>query len=58
MPESFLNLVSNDLQKARETGVKLIIRFAYNWEQGEPDAPKDRIISHMEQLKPVLQGKL
>ncbi|MGB7380002.1 MAG: DUF4832 domain-containing protein [Rivularia sp. (in: cyanobacteria)] len=55
LPESFLNLVSNDLQKARETGVKLIIRFAYNWEQGEPDAPKDIIISHMEQLKPVLQ---
>lgn len=55
LPESFLNLVSNDLQKAREAGVKLIIRFAYNWEQGEPDAPKDRILAHMEQLKPVLQ---
>lgn len=55
LPESFLNLVSNDLQKAREAGVKLIIRFAYNWEKGEPDAPKDRILAHMEQLKPVLQ---
>lgn len=55
LSESFLSLVSNDLQRAREAGVKLIIRFAYNWEQGEPDAPKDRIISHMEQLRPVLQ---
>ncbi|AFY52863.1 hypothetical protein Riv7116_0258 [Rivularia sp. PCC 7116] len=56
LSESFLNLVSNDFQRAREAGVKLIIRFAYNWEQGEPDASKDRIISHMEQLRPVLQN--
>lgn len=55
IPQSFLDLVSNDLQKARETGVKLIIRFAYNWDIGGADAPKDRIIAHMEQLKPVLQ---
>ncbi len=55
LPESLLDLVSNDLQKAREAGVKLIIRFAYNWEMGGADAPKDRILSHIEQLEPVLQ---
>ena len=55
LPQSFLDLVSSDLQKARESGVKLIIRFGYNWFEGGSDANKDRIISHMEQLKPVLQ---
>ncbi|MGF1674683.1 MAG: DUF4832 domain-containing protein [Rivularia sp. (in: cyanobacteria)] len=55
LSESLLNLVSNDLQRAREAGVKLIIRFAYNWELGGQDASKDRILSHMEQLQPVLQ---
>ncbi|WP_228059842.1 DUF4832 domain-containing protein [Plectonema radiosum] len=56
LPQSFLDLVSSDLQKARESGVKLIIRFAYNWELGGLDASKDRILSHMEQLQPVLQA--
>lgn len=55
LSESLLNLVSNDLQIAREAGVKLIIRFAYNWELGGEDASKDRILSHMEQLQPVLE---
>lgn len=55
LSESFLNLVSKDLQKAREAGIKLIIRFTYNWERGAADAPKDRMLSHMEQLQPVLK---
>lgn len=55
LSESFLNLVSQDLQTAREAGVKLIIRFTYNWEGGGEDASKDTILSHMDQLKPTLQ---
>lgn len=55
LPESFLNLVSQDLQTAREAGFKLIIRFTYNWLGGGPDASKDRILSHMEQLEPIFR---
>ncbi|MEA5597656.1 DUF4832 domain-containing protein [Rivularia sp. UHCC 0363] len=55
LPESFLNLVSQDLQTAREAGLKLIIRFTYNWQGGGPDASKNEILTHMEQLKPILQ---
>lgn len=55
LPESFLNLISQDLQTAREAGVKLIIRFTYNWVGGGEDASKDIILSHMEQLEPILR---
>ncbi len=55
LPESFLDLVSQDLQTAREGGVKLIIRFTYNWIGGGEDASKDIILSHIEQLEPVLR---
>ncbi|MEM1393902.1 MAG: DUF4832 domain-containing protein [Cyanobacteria bacterium P01_H01_bin.150] len=55
LSESFLKLVKDDLDTARKAGVKLIIRFSYNWLGGGEDATKERIFSHMEQLKPVLQ---
>ncbi|MBV6623983.1 MAG: DUF4832 domain-containing protein [Rivularia sp. (in: Bacteria)] len=55
LPQSFINVVAQDLQQARQSGVKLIIRFAYNWFKGGEDAPKDQILAHMEQLRPVLQ---
>ena len=55
LSQSFLDMVSNDCKTARQAGVKLIVRFAYNWTPG-PDAPRDRILSHLEQLKPTLQA--
>lgn len=55
LPESFLNLLSQDLQTAREGGVKLIIRFTYNWDGGGEDASKDLILSHIEQLEPIFR---
>lgn len=56
LSQSFLQRISNDCETARKVGVKLIIRFSYNWLGGGPDAPKDRIISHLVQLKPILQA--
>ncbi|MGB3641557.1 MAG: DUF4832 domain-containing protein [Rivularia sp. (in: cyanobacteria)] len=56
LSESFLNLVADDLKTAREAGIKLIIKFTYNWLDGGDDAPKNIILSHMEQLKPILQN--
>lgn len=55
LPQSFLDLVANDLRIAQENGVKLVVRFAYNWELGGADASKSRILSHMEQLRSVLE---
>lgn len=54
LSQSFLKMISQDGETARQAGVKLIIRFSYNWLGGGPDAPRDRIISHLEQLQPIL----
>ncbi len=55
LSNSFLEKVSMDLSTSRKAGVKLILRFSYNWLGGGDDAPKDRILSHIRQLKPVLE---
>jgi hypothetical protein len=47
--------VDADFAAARQAGVKLIPRFAYNFDQAGPDAPLDRIQKHLAQLAPILQ---
>jgi hypothetical protein len=47
-------MVSNDFEVARQAGVKLIIKFTYNWLGGGEDASKKMILEHLEQLKPIL----
>jgi len=54
LSQSFLEMISQDCETARQAGVKLIIKFSYNWLEGGPDAPRDRIIAHLEQLRPIL----
>lgn len=54
--ESFIDYISNDLKIARKAGIKVIVRFTYNWLGGGPDASKDRILAHLDQLKPVLRS--
>lgn len=54
LPESFLEFVKKDLSVARQAGVKLVVRFAYNWDVGGYDAPKDVILTQLEQLQPIL----
>ncbi len=56
LSQSFLQMISDDCETARKAGIKMILRFSYNWLGGGDDAPKDRIVSHLEQLKPVLQN--
>ena len=53
---AFLQFVSHEMNLARQAGVKLIIVFTYNWLDGGPDASKNRILSHLDQLKPVLES--
>ena len=56
LSQSFLSLIKNNFDGARKARVKLILRFAYNWEWGGSDAPFERISSHLDQLKPILTG--
>lgn len=54
LSQSFLKMISQDCETARQAGVKLIVRFSYNWLGGGADAARERIISHLEQLQPTL----
>jgi hypothetical protein len=54
LPPSFLEFVKQDLGTARQAGVKLVVRFAYNWDISGYDAPRDVIVTHLDQLQPVL----
>ncbi|MUL39005.1 hypothetical protein BWI75_22540 [Gloeocapsopsis sp. AAB1 = 1H9] len=56
LPQSFLEFVKQDFDRARDAGVKLVVRFAYNWDIGGYDAPKDIILTHLEQLQPILSN--
>lgn len=53
LPSGFLNDLRADLASARGSGIKLVLRFAYNRSMGE-DAPVDRVLEHVQQLAPVL----
>ncbi len=54
LPKSYLDFVAKDFEIARRAGVRLIVRFAYNWQGELSDAPSERILSHIDQLKSVL----
>jgi hypothetical protein len=54
LPEDYLQAVDGTFAQAREQGIKLIVRFAYNKGDG-PDAPLDKILLHIDQLGPILQ---
>jgi len=58
----YLDLLRADFATARAAGVKVIVRFAYaqpkdDWPYQPPygDAPKERVLRHIEQLAPVLR---
>ncbi len=47
-----------DLNVVREQGMKLILRFAYNYPMGGPDAPIDQVLLHIDQLEPILKDNI
>lgn len=53
LPDSLLGNLRSGLQQARDHGIKIILRFSYNFGK-EPDAPLDIVLRHIEQLAPVL----
>jgi hypothetical protein len=67
LTNEILNNISNDFKAAREAGVKLILRFCYTVTANSGacaegficpkygDAPKNIVLNHIAQLKPLLQ---
>jgi len=56
--DAFLVNMQADFNAMRNAGLKCIIRFTYSSDDQAPvlDATKSRMISHIQQLKPVLQA--
>jgi hypothetical protein len=54
--ESYLQSIQNDMNIARNAGVKLVVRFSYTERQTGKDAPLDIIKIHLDQLKPLLEA--
>ncbi|MFU8859803.1 MAG: DUF4832 domain-containing protein [Cyclonatronaceae bacterium] len=55
LSENFLNIVRQDFNAARQAGIKVVLRFRYSTNIGDPDAPLDIIKTHLDQLKPVFE---
>lgn len=56
---TYLNTIQTDFNTARQAGVKLIVRFAYNQNPVSPnpdDPTLSRVLQHLDQLKPILQA--
>jgi len=55
--EDYLQHIQNDMNLLRSKGFKIVLRFAYTFNEPEPhnDAPLDVVLSHIDQLAPVLQ---
>jgi Domain of unknown function (DUF4832)/Domain of unknown function (DUF4874)/NPCBM/NEW2 domain len=49
----YLNFLQRDFDTARQAGVKIGMRFAYNYPMGGPDAPLAIILRHIQQLQPL-----
>lgn len=58
LPQKFLDDLDAWFELVRGGGVKTILRFSYNdgpYPFPEPDAEMDQILSHIQQLTPILQ---
>jgi hypothetical protein len=57
LPQTLLDQISAGFEKARTAGIKVIVRFAYNWgpyPDSEPDASLSQIKAHLQQVAPIL----
>jgi len=54
---AFLQHIQNDMDSVRSNGAKVILRFAYTFNEAAPndDAPLATVLSHLDQLAPVLR---
>ena len=54
----FLDALETGLDAARDAGIKIILRFSYNfgpYPNSEPDASKAQILRHIDQVEPILR---
>ncbi|MCZ4126136.1 DUF4832 domain-containing protein [Streptomyces sp. H39-S7] len=54
--QATLTKLQNQFATARAAGVKMILRFAYTTSTDGADAPKSRVLSHLDQLAPYLSA--
>lgn len=56
--DSYLKHIQDDFDFIRTNGFKIILRFAYTYNEGgkQEDAPLNIVLSHIDQLKPLLQN--
>jgi hypothetical protein len=52
----FLAKLDQGFQRVRNAGLKIVVRFTYSGNTGDPDAPKASVLQHIGQLRPVLQA--
>lgn len=58
LPPEFLENLAAGFANLPGSGVKVVLRFAYNfgpYPDSEPDASKEQILRHIQQLQPLLQ---
>jgi regulation of enolase protein 1 (concanavalin A-like superfamily) len=55
LPSSVLSGLQTDFDRARSSGIKVVLRFAYNRNMG-PDAPIDVVLSHIDQVGDVVRA--
>jgi hypothetical protein len=59
LPDSLLQQASAGFDEARQAGVKVILRFAYNfgpYPNSEPDAPAAWVLKHIARVQPLLEA--
>ncbi|MGN9783914.1 DUF4832 domain-containing protein [Nonomuraea sp. ZG12] len=54
--QAALTQLQQQLDTVRAAGLKTILRFAYTADPDGADAPKDRVLAHLDQLAPYLSG--
>lgn len=52
---AFLNRMRDSFDRIRQEGFKVMLRFMYNYDSSGNDAPLDKVLNHISQLKSVLQ---
>jgi hypothetical protein len=54
--QAALTQLQQQLDTVRAAGLKMILRFAYTTATDGADAPRDRVLAHLDQLAPYLSG--
>ena len=58
LPPELLTALADGFTAARGAGIKVIVRFVYNHAGDGADAPREQILAHLAQLRPVLAANV